>query len=813
MNPLPQPLAAALDELDQESQPFRRIHRLIDALEVFVKLHTVVLVSDYFQRPEVSDALRRLLGAGLRKPSLGIWWQFARDIAAHMEESGMAPLDPALARSGLPKGLLFRLLEDTDNFIAFRNRYAHGATPPDAACTADLAKYEPRLRTAIGKAAYLSDAAWFFATADGSVESLGGPPPPAAATAPVGQIHLAAAPGTAPLSLHPLLVRHPDTGDIYFYNDLRNKAAAFLNYAACAHWRNRLLRDALLERYPIDEWRALAPDEFRQRIEELTETFEGRREEIRDLLAFVRRKPPGIRLYWGPPGAGKSALLARALQILRWPADLRQREGYEAPDSGDLTLHVLEFFIWRGQRETTAIEYLLKNLSERFEQRFRTGLQADCPTLTDQVRLFRQRLEKAAAGLRPDERLILFIDGLDEAAENSGFLENLPRHVPAGVKLIYASRPQSSVQSLVYEVLDREQRDDRHLQGLTAGDIRALLYDHVSKYRIPAGYVERLAGRSAGNPLFAKLICLGLETGDYRLDDPAGLPGKLEDIYANLCQRLRALPGAHRLLLLFAEARDFLSPALAADILGPDVGPLEATLLPACAEILSVREAPHKVPRYQLFHESLREFLRARYPDDARDLRATLAAFCAKWPSHRGETEHYAVLHLGPHLDHARRDALADARPDEAEAHADTLFAALEDEAFRTRSVLLSGNFTALRRDLKLGQQAAMQRDAHGSEARRIFTYARLYHEESHRLYARQLKQLDAKAAAGDWESVCEIARIAPGPEEQALLLLRATLANSEQANPAPLKSALEALRQTSPNSALKELITAAIPN
>lgn len=413
----------------------------------------------------------------------------------------------------------------------------------------------------------------------------------------------------------------------------------------------------------------------------------------------------------GAARRGKSALLARALQVLRWPADLRRREGYENDDGEALTHHVLEFFIWRGQRETTSIEYLLRNLTDRIERRFQTGIQADCTTLADHLRLFRERLEKAAAGLRPGERIVLFIDGLDEAAEQSGFLESRPRHVPGGVKLIYASRPHGSVEALVYDALDREQRDARHLEGLAAEDIRALLYDHVSKYRIPDGYVEQLAERSAGNPLFAKLVCLGLETGDYRLDDPGGLPGKLEDIYSSLCQRLRALPGAHRLLLLFAEARDFLSPSLAARMLDADPGPLEATLLPACAEILSVRDTPGQARRYQLFHESLREFLRARYPDEARDLRATLARWCAEWRQLRGEAEGYAVLNLAPHIEQARRDALEDARPDEASAHADTLFAALEGETFRTRSVLLSGNFTALRRDLKLGQRAAMHRD------------------------------------------------------------------------------------------------------
>ncbi len=47
---LPAPLALALDEFEGETQPFRKVHRLIDAVEVFVKLQTVLIVSDYASR-------------------------------------------------------------------------------------------------------------------------------------------------------------------------------------------------------------------------------------------------------------------------------------------------------------------------------------------------------------------------------------------------------------------------------------------------------------------------------------------------------------------------------------------------------------------------------------------------------------------------------------------------------------------------------------------------------------------------------------------------------------------------------------------
>ena len=77
---MPFPLLRAYIRFDEEVQDFKKLHRLLDAIEVLVKVHTVIIVSDYFSRTEPSEKLKGLLAAGLKKPSLGIWWQFARDI-------------------------------------------------------------------------------------------------------------------------------------------------------------------------------------------------------------------------------------------------------------------------------------------------------------------------------------------------------------------------------------------------------------------------------------------------------------------------------------------------------------------------------------------------------------------------------------------------------------------------------------------------------------------------------------------------------------------------------------------------------------
>ncbi len=57
---MPFPLLRAYIRFDEEIQDFKKLHRLLDAIEVLVKVHTVIIVSDYFSRTEPSEKLKGL---------------------------------------------------------------------------------------------------------------------------------------------------------------------------------------------------------------------------------------------------------------------------------------------------------------------------------------------------------------------------------------------------------------------------------------------------------------------------------------------------------------------------------------------------------------------------------------------------------------------------------------------------------------------------------------------------------------------------------------------------------------------------------
>ena len=98
---LPTPLWDAYQAFlrEDETQPFRKVHRFIDLIEVFCKLYTAASMATFLHtlhnRIEQDNAsiseesftkIKVMLAAGLKTPSLGIWWKFARDIAAILKE-------------------------------------------------------------------------------------------------------------------------------------------------------------------------------------------------------------------------------------------------------------------------------------------------------------------------------------------------------------------------------------------------------------------------------------------------------------------------------------------------------------------------------------------------------------------------------------------------------------------------------------------------------------------------------------------------------------------------------------------------------
>ena len=628
---LPTPLAQVLDALDAETQAFRAVHRLIDTVEVLVKLHTVVLVSAFAdalatQSPELLPLVRKLLAEGLRTPSLGLWWAFARNTGVSLAAEKLAEPSPGFFAAVGPGSALFKAIEGNGNLVTFRNGYAHGATPDDDACATDLASVGARVRALCDEARALGAASFVAIDRDGRARLLRGSTPQpcdAPAGCEPGHVYLLRD-GAASLDLHPLLlwIDGPRGDGAYFYNDLKKNDAGALHYAWAQHTRSKSIAADLLRRFPLDSWRGVSLEAAEEhaileRIAALTERFKGRRAELAKIVASLGARSRGVLLLWGAPGVGKSALLARVLQYLEWQETV-QREAYpnleppsargsedEGVGSSRLELALVRFFVRRGAYAD--VREIFETLGRQLDRRFRLSTPG-AATAAESARLLGERIRAAAAQLHENQRLVLVIDGLDEAAEHADFLRGLPKEAPDKVHLVYASRPQPVVRSEVYDVIDPRLRSEIELGGLGRDDTRALLYEHVDKYAMQDAWVNAVVARSGGNALYLRLLCDSLDRGEVAFNDVVRLPTSMADLYATVLRRVSATSGAASMLALMAAAHAYLPEGLLAELLSlefPDFRSEHArAAVEACAEVLMDDTATPERD-WQLFHESL----------------------------------------------------------------------------------------------------------------------------------------------------------------------------------------------------------------
>lgn len=701
---LPGPLYVLLKQIDDEAHPFRQIHRLIDAVEWVVKWHMSLTLSELLDQHAVPDSLKLLLANELRKPSLGLWYRF-------FDESLQALEDPMLPWRSWER---LRGLEAKHELVNLRNRYAHGATPQDATCQADVDHYRPLLRTLIhtplctniGLAIHTPDARLVLQGNQRIEVDLDIPPGHAVALLPLR-------PGSdsefnaglawterAQIDLWPLglssSLSGADSNDkpvssigrstgFFYFNALKNKSVEQLNYEVPVHKRDAELFDPFYAHLPLDQWkRELSSSRpFQDHVEALTEDFVGRHEVCKQLHEFAVDRS-GTRLVLGPPGVGKSALMARTLRTLQsdWMSN-------EQPFDEKRPPKVIAYFIRRGDRDRPVpfLRHLCKCLDALYGLR-RRPLPDEPAALREQLSDRMQAVEEQSDSA-PPERLLIVIDGLDEAP-------HLARYIPEArpwLAVLVSSRETADAQSFAM----RRNASKQTVPPLSRSDIRALLYQTVDKYHpgLTDAYVRTIAERSEGNPLYLKLLMEQLFQGQAQVGEVEDLPQRFGTLYEETLRRVtdhgnKAL--TEEVLLLLAQVREPVSAAAIADLLS--VRPSRArSAVQESMELLACitenegteDEGPE---RYMLFHETLRAWLsdlHGAYAASSEHMTHELADACASWERHSAHgARGYVLRHAAAHL-HDAEDT-------------ERLWALLNDSSYRSAQLAHTRRYGATHR-------------------------------------------------------------------------------------------------------------------
>jgi hypothetical protein len=832
---LPRPLFDAYHAFKQEdpNQPFRQVHRLIDLIEVFCKLYTVGTMSTFLAAiQEKMDSTSKLdeaaltkvkvmLSAGLKTPSLGIWWMFARDITKILQELNVPHLFTGAENELIgDKSKIRKAFDGEKNLITFRNDYAHGATPNDADCRKHLALYWPRVKELLLLAKSLQtvdiiicDAQKDFYTVQSDTLE------PFTATLSMQPGHIWLKSEEALIDVFPLLCfkKSESTLDFFFYNDLKEKHANYLNYPNAEHFKDIDLKTELLSYIPIHEWKNIGNvelDPFKQQIDLLTEVFKGRKHELAQIASFLNTEENQFLCIWGPPGVGKSALLARSAQILRYNPEVREvlENGDDWPQA---KVHLVDYFIRRGSKNT-ALDFF-DSVNQRLDHLFHLRL-ASGKTPQEKRDLFEQRLSEISKKLAFDEQLLFIVDGLDEIETNDPLLNLLPRLLPKKIKVIYGARPQTDLKFTFYEELYREAKHQFDLGGLSEPDIRAVLMEHVSKYEMEDLYVSQVLLKSEGNPLYLKLLCQGLEKRIYALNDSFGLPRQMSELYEKALKRLEEeTPSSITFLLYLSAAKDYVSPRMAAAWMNMKESTLTNTILYGCLEFLFENPLTENLNDYQLFHESLREYLSEAYPTELQECKERICDFSFAWKDEHGdlllenELLSYAMNFGTEHIYESYVTSRKRKKKQPTERRRSQLFELAENDAWRSLNYITCGHGEPIKKSYYYLQKITSYEDATGEKLNDFFAYGLNRYLEPERMYVKQHRELSSVVPAHELQKHLEktpaLAKMGENDEERILLALLPLWANTSNVTiPQNLEKQIEEWMENNRSSAITKL-------
>ena len=370
--------------------------------------------------------------------------------------------------------------------------------------------------------------------------------------------------------------------------------------------------------------------------------FKGRQIERTQFLNFVKENKKGYFCILGHPGIGKSALMAEFIKDVKLENELSN-------------VAIIASWIRRGTVQAQ-IEYFLNDLIKRIDDLLPQAkeIKAEGKTFLDlQQQLFSKWwLWSEQKG---DTKLLIFIDGLDEGAENN-LVTYLPRQLFENIIFVYSSRPGSDARiEELWPSLPVENLVKIELGGLTENNVREILDEVAQTYKLKVedSWLRIVVIASQGNPLYLKLMCDSIEKGVIKINESNILPNELNDYYKTILQRFSNDTHGEDLLrsiYSLAAAKDFLTLKHLGLINKLDDEALQQIGV-LVKEFCYESVLAEGVIGYQLFHESLREYLVKLETANVDEANTQIIHFCSTWKEQTGKWEQrYALEYYVQHL-------------------------------------------------------------------------------------------------------------------------------------------------------------------
>lgn len=374
------------------------------------------------------------------------------------------------------------------------------------------------------------------------------------------------------------------------------------------------IRETLQQYFDLTKPSLPIPQECETIIAEKTQDFVGRVYVFDAIAEFLHQQPKGYFILEADPGVGKSAIMARCVQLLQ--------------------KHCLTHF---NDQSSGIIhpEQFLKNICTQLIAGYGLDYSTVPENTTADGNFLLRLLGEASQKLQPGKKLVVVVDALDEVDSSKQSTGSnvlyLPNALPENVYFILSKRPQE----LLLPLRDYRRTFDL-MQYPAESEIDARYYAEkrlqqspqiqqwvTERKSTPETFLTELVAKSKNNFMYLRYVLNDINDGLYQNETLDGLPAGLREYYQKHWQIMgmnaEPLPiDKIRTIYVLSEAREPVSRRLLAQLMAVE----EYTLPPVLKkwqQFLRLQKVEGET-RYTVYHASFSDFLKEQAKESGVNL-------------------------------------------------------------------------------------------------------------------------------------------------------------------------------------------------